>query len=417
MIDDPQTPCPVRTTSSTQQNFAGFKEKNKQTPTAVEQKNKNVVRTLDFRQASIKGKRKQKKPSTPQKSDSQIALDRLHKLVYKERHRWTEQERQMLCILFRFYEDSADDLTKVFNKIFNLSLGKDKIKPMEDYIRRNGGSAFPFYGKLLSCTLDDPQDKYAAARKVIEEVASTIDVDLVRRKTESAQSSGGARRARSEYTRQRFAKLVKKAKFAQDEPLNIENLQARTQLRLGGMAISVGSSDEKVVSIEEDEDENEEANDDGNLPINAEVTPTSSEDPRSHQPYESSQLAFRVWDKDSYTPFDPERGFMAKAHSIWRGALLPPPAPGSDFFLFTSNSHLNREGNSSAFISVALSLIQALNYATNMLEPQFAVIDLSHHTLQREFKQTKASDNLRDLKRIGQAYWARYKGFAEIMVS
>lgn len=323
----------------------------------------------------------------------------------------------MLCILFRFYEDSADDLTKVFNKIFNLSLGKDKIKPMEDYIRRNGGSAFPFYGKLLSCTLDDPQDKYAAARKVIEEVASTIDVDLVRRKTESAQSSGGARRARSEYTRQRFAKLVKKAKFAQDEPLNIENLQARTQLRLGGMAISVGSSDEKVVSIEEDEDENEEANDDGNLPINAEVTPTSSEDPRSHQPYESSQLAFRVWDKDSYTPFDPERGFMAKAHSIWRGALLPPPAPGSDFFLFTSNSHLNREGNSSAFISVALSLIQALNYATNMLEPQFAVIDLSHHTLQREFKQTKASDNLRDLKRIGQAYWARYKGFAEIMVS
>jgi hypothetical protein len=51
-----------------------------------------------------------------------------------------------------------------------------------------------------------------------------------------------------------------------------------------------------------------------------------------------------------------------------------------------------------------------------MIDPQIAIINLSAKSLQTPWKQLKASDTLRDLKAIGQAGWARYKGTAEIMV-
>jgi hypothetical protein len=51
-----------------------------------------------------------------------------------------------------------------------------------------------------------------------------------------------------------------------------------------------------------------------------------------------------------------------------------------------------------------------------MVDPQIAIIDLSAKSLQAPWKQLKASDILRDLKTIGQAGWARYRGTAEIMV-
>ena len=142
----------------------------------------------------------------------------------------------MLCILYRFYEGRADDITKIFNKIFNLKLGIDKIKPMEDYIRRNGALAFPFYGKLLSCSLDDPNHEYATARTIIEEAANSLGVRINRRQIESTQLSGGARKARSEYTRHRFAKLVQKAKYTQHAPQDFD-IQQFTHFKLGGIAI------------------------------------------------------------------------------------------------------------------------------------------------------------------------------------
>ena len=51
-----------------------------------------------------------------------------------------------------------------------------------------------------------------------------------------------------------------------------------------------------------------------------------------------------------------------------------------------------------------------------MIDPQIAVIDLSHPTLQDKYKQSRASKCLKDLKKIGQAYWAKYKGLAEVMI-
>ncbi|KAF2438790.1 hypothetical protein P171DRAFT_342100, partial [Karstenula rhodostoma CBS 690.94] len=127
-------------------------------------------------------------------------------------------------------------------------------------------------------------------------------------------------------------------------------------------------------------------------------------------------IAFRVWDKNSRTLFDPERGFVSDMHSIWQGPLLPAPQldtiDGRHCHLLLTNIHLNKKGNASAYISCATSLIQCLSYATNMIDPQIALIDLSAASLQEPWKQLKASDTLRELKSIGQVGWARYRGTA-----
>jgi hypothetical protein len=121
----------------------------------------------------------------------------------------------------------------------------------------------------------------------------------------------------------------------------------------------------------------------------------------------------------SFTIFDDKRGFIANGHALWNGPLLPPLSPTEDrnALLFLTHLHLSKTGGkSSAFVSMATSLLQMMNYASAKENPLIALIDLDHESLKETNKRLDASRILADLKSLDQAQWARYKGRGEYMV-
>ncbi|KAF1974429.1 hypothetical protein BU23DRAFT_638071 [Bimuria novae-zelandiae CBS 107.79] len=419
--NDVQTPCPKKTANI---NYQGSSRsgatlgelkmrQSNQKPDRPTHSNL-AIRQLDFGRTVSKKKRAPKKRTPPQLSEAQQALEALRKTEYP-RHQWTESERNLVAVLYRFYAADPSKLTEVFNEVTGLHLKTEKVKAMEVYMRQNGPEAFPFYGAVFACPLEDLNEEYAAIRAVIEKAVDSLGIELERRSTEPALSSGRAKNARSEYTRRRFKNLIRKAQYEHDA-LSADAPQinsARSTIRLGGFAISAPQGlDELEIDVDEDARavQTEEPN----------TVQTGSPSPSPSQPHQLTHLAFRVWDHNSYTLFNEETGFISQMHSIWRGPLLPPPNPetddGRNCHQLLANLHLNKQGDASAYVSVATSLIQVLNYAKKMTDPQIAVINLKHSKLQERHKQLMASNTLKELKGIGQAQWARYKGWAEIMI-
>ena len=68
-----------------------------------------------------------------------IAHDQVSRLVTQEpsmdpinrkrpRHKWEREDREVLCLLYRFYNNSAKDLTAIFNYLFKDRLEREKFK-------------------------------------------------------------------------------------------------------------------------------------------------------------------------------------------------------------------------------------------------------------------------------------------------
>ncbi|KAH8726812.1 hypothetical protein GQ44DRAFT_612716 [Phaeosphaeriaceae sp. PMI808] len=127
----------------------------------------------------------------------------------------------------------------------------------------------------------------------------------------------------------------------------------------------------------------------------------------------SPKLGFRVWSPHtSKTTFTEEDGFKSQMFTLWKGKLPPPfqlEGQGKQAIDILLNIHFCMSGGASAWISVSTSLLQALVKACSMEQPRLALIDLGHPLLGGA-KTLSAYDQLRELKRQGQAYWARYKG-------
>ncbi|KAL1612072.1 hypothetical protein SLS60_000295 [Paraconiothyrium brasiliense] len=54
--------------------------------------------------------------------------------------------------------------------------------------------------------------------------------------------------------------------------------------------------------------------------------------------------------------------------------------------------------------------------AFNMIDPHIAVINCEHLSVTKPYQQLKASEVLRELKSLGQAQWAKYRGVAEKII-
>ncbi|KAL5409623.1 hypothetical protein PMIN06_008972 [Paraphaeosphaeria minitans] len=409
LLDDPETPCPKRTVLLDQQKSIRLSSH----PKERTMKNQGNLKQPNFGQKVVR-KRTSSSTKKPHKlSEAQQALEDLKNSEYIKRHFWTDQQRYDLAILTSFFEGNAADMTKVFNKMHRLNLDTVKqLKPQEIYLKRNA-EAFPFCHKIFTWPPNDPNNAFAEDRAAILKAASSVGVVLEPRQEEHILSSGSAKSARSKYTRRRFELLMRKARHKNSPPSG-SRLQPHTVLplpKLGGIAISTSSAEEVEVNTQDDEHHS--------VYMSEGTTPKSADSPRQ-RPQQPVHLAFRVWDRHSHTKFDTERGFVSALHSIWNGPLLPTPQldtlDGRNSHLLLSNTHLSRTGNASAYISVATSLVQALNYAMAMEDPQIAVVDLSAASLQEPWKKLRASDLLRELKAMGQARWARYRGTAEIMI-
>ncbi|KAF7672187.1 hypothetical protein GT037_009697 [Alternaria burnsii] len=369
-----------------------------------------VRRTLNFGMTNVrKTLDAVPKYGEPSGFDSLAALKRLER---DPPHQWDEDERELLTILYRWYNDKdATTLPRTFNAVTDQDLRLSVIRyQFDSHLVLYGPRAYPEFGRVMAVPFHDPMQKYGGIHAIIEEKATEYGINLSRRRIEVKRKSGLAQYAKSPTTRKYWKSLVRRAAERERKmrcvPLapNVQGSSAQVP-PLGGvtLAADVKYEDEENWSDVED--------------LNISAVTFTQLSPSSLPT--TNSIGFRVWDANSRTMFDEETGFVSQAFSIWRGELPPPFSPdgqGRQAIMFLSNLHLSMSGGASAFVSVSTSLLQALVKASTMEDPRIAVVALDHALLQQPHKTLPAADILRMLKAEGQAWWARYKGHAERMV-
>ncbi|KAH7078851.1 hypothetical protein BKA63DRAFT_601110 [Paraphoma chrysanthemicola] len=335
---------------------------------------------------------------------------------YSPSHRWTSEEREFLCVINRWFLRFPVAFAQIYNARFGQDLKVAKVRDQfENYMRLHGENAFPVYKAVFSVPFDDPDNVYHETRRNIEIIAKHLDIDLQLLEKEAASPSGQARRAKSASTRRLYRQLVHKASRERNT-LAVQSPRVdavRSPLpTTGGMTI--GTSDETAELLCDVDDLSAVA-----------VRPSKDLEPiatASSLEYSEPTLGFRVWSNtSSRTKFTEQDGFVSEAFaSVWKGELPPPfslEGQGAQAIKLLTNWHLSMSaGGVSAWVSVSVSLLQALSKASSMDRPRIALVNLSHPTLTVPNKTLKAAEVFRSLRAEGQAWWARYKGHAERLV-
>jgi len=332
----------------------------------------SVRRTLDFGMPALR----HTNDTAPQASEPGdfTSLAALRRLERDPPHHWHEDERELLTILYRWYEDTnAATIPKVFNAITGLNLRLNVIRyQFESHLILYGCRAYPEFDRAMKVPFHDPEHKYDEIHAIIEDTASESGIDLSRRTHEVSYIPGLARTAKSPKTRKHYKSLVRRALKREKEKARAlrrpapEDLPLQA-LQLGGMTLA--------------EQDNEETWSDVDGYHTPPITPTQ---PTLRTPPGRNTIGFRVWDANSRTIFDDETGFVSQAFSIWRGEFPPPFSPdgqGQQALMLLTNLHLSMSGGASAFVSVSTSLLQALVKASTMFEPRIAVSTLKSHTM------------------------------------
>ncbi|KAI4653482.1 hypothetical protein J4E93_001248 [Alternaria ventricosa] len=329
-----------------------------------------VRRTLDFGMPALRLTNDNvQQASEPSDFTSLAALRRLER---DPPHHWHEDERELLTILYRWYEDTnVATIPKVFNAITGLNLRLNVIRyQFESHLILYGGRAYPEFDRVMKVPFHDPEHKYDEIHAIIEDTACESGIDLSRRTHEVRIESGLARTAKSPKTRKHYKSLVRRALKREKERARALRTPAPEDLPL--QALQLGG-----MTLAEQDDEGTWSDVDGyHTPP---ITPTQS---RPRAPPGRNTIGFRVWDANSRTMFDDETGFVSQAFSIWRGEFPPPFSPdgqGQQALMLLTNLHLSMSGGASAFVSVSTSLLQALVKASTMFEPRIAVSMLKSH--------------------------------------
>lgn len=253
-------------------------------------------------------------------------------------------------MIWRWFRRDKKSFAKIFNTLFALDLPTSTVcGQFENYIRSNGGRAFPVYDQVYSIPFQDPQGRYSDLRKLIEETARDLNIDLQRLEEEKIVPSGTAAKARSTRVRKHYKWLVKRASETKSKAPAVAEMQSLS-LRdkpLGGIPLAVSDAwDHELLSDAEDYV----------APAVASASRARSRLPTTHH------IAFRVWDEDSRTKFTEAKGFLSEAHTMWRGEYLEPftfEGQGRQALMLLASNHLcMRGGGSSSFVSVSTSLLQ-----------------------------------------------------------
>ncbi|KAH5328607.1 hypothetical protein HBI25_001210 [Parastagonospora nodorum] len=398
-LDAPDTPCPVKHVEPSRRSTGAtsrFFHTTKQTKTALP-----VRRKLRFGTNSATAR-----PRSPHK----LGKMGLVAPEYSPSHRWTYQEREILCIIYRWYSRDPVSFTSVFNKIFRLDLKTAKVKAhFENYLRLHGPEAFPIYKAVFSVPFGDPNNVYSAQRNLIETTAANLNIELHRLQEEVNSPSGRAKKARCPKTRKLFRTLVRRASqeeqfLAVRAPISEET--SVPSLRNGGVTLNNNTSFQDLEYLVDAEDALEPA------PLAlGRIAETSNS---------AAQLAFRVFDEYSVTSFK-DGQFVAGAFvgvAAKSGGQLPHPfdpttEDGQKAIKITSSAHFNNSGGPSCWISVFTSFLESLTKAANLTQPRITLIDLSKID---KGNTLRAHEVIRDLKKEGLAYWANTKHYAELLV-
>ena len=329
-----------------------------------------VRRTLDFGMPADR----HTNDTAPQASEPGdfTSLAALRRLERDPPHHWHEDERELLTILYRWYEDTnAATIPKVFNAITGLNLRLNVIRyQFESHLILYGCRAYPECDRAMKVPFHDPEHKYDEIHAIIEDTASESGIDLSRRTHEVSYTPGMARTAKSPKTRKHYKSLVRRALKREKEKARALRMPAPEDLplqalQLGGMTLADQDNEETWSDVD-----------------GYHTPPITPRQPTLRTALGRNTVGFRVWDANSRTMFDDETGFVSQAFSIWRGEFPPPFSPdgqGQQALMLLTNLHLSMSGGASAFVSVSTSLLQALVKASTMFEPRIAVSTLNSH--------------------------------------
>ena len=300
------------------------------------------VRRLKF---ALEIQKQVAKSKTATKSQNAQALDLLRSVERTPRRMWDEDERELLCVINRWYCAAAHAteltlFTKVFNAVTGLDLDSRKIGAQFTHIRYYGGDAYYSFRRVFAVPFNDPMGQYAAIRALIESTADTHGLDLQRRQSELDIRSGMARYAEPSKTQNTYLNLVQKASQDDDRAQDSHQIPAKPR-SIMGMAM--------VVQLSE--------NDNHEIITDAETSPESRNPAHVYNPRLAKvkpHLTFRVWDAASRTRFI-DGGFVAHAFLDWP---LPLPSPialddPTQAGKILASLHLSTQGGTPVFISTA----------------------------------------------------------------
>ncbi|KAH7073382.1 hypothetical protein FB567DRAFT_633216 [Paraphoma chrysanthemicola] len=354
------------------------------------------------------------KPTTSSNRSNRTSKTMAIAPEYSPSHRWTTEEREFLCVLNRWFCRCPITFAQIYNVRFGQDLKIAKVRnQFENYMRLHGEKAFPVFRAVFSVPFDDPDNIYNETRRDIETIAKHLDIDLQLLKEEVPSPTGLAQKAKSIKTRKLYRQLVRKASREGKAPAvqspRVDTVRS-TLPTMGSMTIGASNETAEILCDTEDSSQLRPMKD-------VELVETTSTNSITEP-----TLGFRVWSTtSSRTRFTEQDGFISEAFaSVWKGELPPPfsrEGEGAQAIKLLTNWHLSMSGGgASAWVSVSVSLLQALTKACSMDRPQIALINLAHPTLTVPNKTLKAAEVLSSLKADGQAWWARYKGHAERLV-
>jgi hypothetical protein len=121
-----------------------------------------------------------------------LSLRDLHSIENTPRHIWSESERELLCILYRYYKsDNVHTIPTVFNSITDLNLRLRIIHAQFHHIHLYGPRAYISCRRVFAAPFHE-KAHYHEIRKAIETKASSLGISLERRTTESQSKAGMA---------------------------------------------------------------------------------------------------------------------------------------------------------------------------------------------------------------------------------
>jgi hypothetical protein len=132
-----------------------------------------------------------------ERGTDKFLLRDLHSIENTPRHIWSESERELLCVLYRYYKsDNVDTIPIIFNSVTDLDLQLRIIHAQFHHIRLYGSRAYISYRRVFAAPFHE-KAHYHEIRKAIETKASSLGISLERRITESQSKAGMAAFSRS----------------------------------------------------------------------------------------------------------------------------------------------------------------------------------------------------------------------------
>lgn len=295
-----------------------------------------VARLLDFARGA-----RRRAPRSPRSSRSTSgALERTPS------HRYTADERELLCVLHRFYHSyDKQAVPKIFNAITGLQLRHHTI---QNYFTHHmclyGPESFRVFSHVLSIPFDQPEGNYAEIFSAIKQYARDMDLKLHRRTVEPKFASGKARKSNSPQIRQIYKLMVKTVK--QEVKDEVADARIIEEVAEAARTLNVMSRARRIVLCD-DNDELFEDVEQGPVPVtNSMAVPKLI--------LTKPNLVFRVWDEANRTRFV-NGNFVAQTFVNW-----PRPFPAPIALDDPSNAgkilavlHLSKQGDTPVYISTA----------------------------------------------------------------